>query len=533
MRPMKEFWQSLLGRRLVIYLAAAGLGIVAARAVGGAWWGWWLAAVPLALLALGLRRLAAWSLLAAALAVAVIAGGRYLQATATPASLAPWLARNVQVAGYLPAPPRAVAEGTRVIFPFVLQKVAYRAVPPIVVLALAPWSDRLRQGDQLTMVGYLQPPHRATNPGELYRPGDYPATLQVGDLRLVHHTGRVILPWYRLLLGRLRSRALASLQESMPGAYPEQMGALLGSMVLGTDTCPLPRALGESLRRAGVIHIAVVSGTQISLLFLAVYTLGRTRRRPTAGSMSPLPRPGLVLLAAGLALIYVALVGGGESTVRAALMALLVALGFLLCQVPAVADRHPLQHDYFSALAAAGLLLLLVSPASLLVPGAQLSFAAVAGLIYLVPRLGSLTPAWRPWRWLVAGSLAPQLAVAPLLSWHFGAIPIAGLAANVVAVPLAGLLLAGGLAALAAAAVAPPLALAINSVNLLGLEALVRVAVAFAGLSWASPQFLVRSPLLVALYYLLLAAAAQALWQVRRRQERIRSLRGQPAPVVP
>src|SRR5919108_107348 len=52
-------------------------------------------------------------------------------------------------------------------------------------------------------------------------------------------------------------------------------------------------------------------------------------------------------------------------------------------------------------------------------------------------------------------TIAAQLAVAPLLAWHFGRIPGLGAVANVVAIPLGGMVMVGGMATLTAASVVP------------------------------------------------------------------------------
>src|SRR5207244_7015989 len=50
-------------------------------------------------------------------------------------------------------------------------------------------------------------------------------------------------------------------------------------------------------------------------------------------------------------------------------------------------------------------------------------------------------------------TVAAQLSVAPLLAWHFGRIPGVGAAANLVAIPISGTIMLGGLATLSAASV--------------------------------------------------------------------------------
>lgn len=505
----------------MLYALAMTAGIAAASSLGGmpaAWLGLGAAALVTAWL---LRRRAGWPLAAMLVACVAVAGGRYLQAARVPPALAVTLGHHAALTGTIAEPPRPAAEGRRAIFALTLTAIGRLPAPGITALAVTPWRADLRHGDRVRLTGLVTAPRPETNPAQVMRRSDYPAVVFVDDPRLLERLGWQPPGLLPRALAALRGRALAVFERGMPGAFPQQMGGLLGSMVLGVTACPLARSISDSFRQAGIIHIAVVSGTQITLLFMAIYCLGGLRRR--SGTMTALPRPGLVVAAGLLVLAYVVLVGGGEPTVRAGLMAAVAAVGYALQQVPAVAERHGLQADAYTALAAAGAALLLVSPTSLFVPGAQLSFAAVWGLVYLQPRLAAWhgSPAWQ---FATASSLAPQVAVLPLLAWHFGALPLAGFAVNLVAVPLAALLLGGGIGALVLGMVWLPAAIPLNWGNRLLMEVILAAAIAAGKLPWLSPQLMVRSAWPVLLYYLVLCAVTEAAWQAHLHRERKRNI---------
>jgi competence protein ComEC len=82
---------------------------------------------------------------------------------------------------------------------------------------------------------------------------------------------------------------------------------------------------------------------------------------------------------------------------------------------------------------------LTLSPAAANDPGWQLSFAAVAAILALEPRLASALEARRfapPFAHAVAMTLAATLGTAPLLSLHFGRLSLVSLPVNVVAAPV-------------------------------------------------------------------------------------------------
>jgi competence protein ComEC len=113
----------------------------------------------------------------------------------------------------------------------------------------------------------------------------------------------------------------------------------------------------------------------------------------------------------------------------------------------------------------AALVLLFVRPTFLFDVGFQLSFAAVGAIVTLVPVFEGWIPArWtagRIRRWTVnmtLVSLAATLGTMPVLLFHFGQVPLAGLGLNLVAIPATTLTLGGGLIAVACAGWAAPIA---------------------------------------------------------------------------
>jgi competence protein ComEC len=192
---------------------------------------------------------------------------------------------------------------------------------------------------------------------------------------------------------------------------------LLRGMVLGQDERidPLVRA---DFRDSGLAHLLAVSGYNVMLLAaLALPLLGLARVGPSLRTAALL----------GLIALYVPLAGAGPSLQRAAVMG---AAGLI-----ALAAARPPSRSYALLLAAA--VTLALNPRVAGDPGWQLSLAAVGGILWVAP---ALRPALRflprPLAEGAAITLAATLATAPLIAFHFDSVPLAGLPANLLALPV-------------------------------------------------------------------------------------------------
>jgi competence protein ComEC len=223
----------------------------------------------------------------------------------------------------------------------------------------------------------------------------------------------------------VRLRAAGALESGTPD--PE--ASLLRGFLLGEDDRIDPGTV-EDFKRAGLAHLLAVSGDCVMLLaLLGAWLLG------IAGT--PLRARLLALLV--LIAVYVPVAGGGPSIQRAGIMG---AAGV----IAALAGR-PRWRWYALGLAAA--LTLLINPRSVGDPSWQLSFAAVTGiLVFAAPirdlilgsrggREGRESPSAAR-RALAEGAgvtIAATLATAPLFAHHFGAVSLASLPANLLALP--------------------------------------------------------------------------------------------------
>ena len=199
-------------------------------------------------------------------------------------------------------------------------------------------------------------------------------------------------------------------------------------------------------------------------------------------------------------------------------MVLLGAVSLFLALSP-LARQRSFRLDRLTLLAAATLLLLIVHPEQLFNPAMQLSYVAVLGLIAVTPALMRLfrhvlgTVALCP-----AATLGAQLMMAPVLAWHFGVISLAGIFTNLVAIPLVSLLVPFGLLAMLCALCCPPLAVALNMINVPLLRALLFVSTQASRLPWAECPWPLRSFGAVIAYYAFIGLGTLAL---SRRLDRL------------
>jgi competence protein ComEC len=194
----------------------------------------------------------------------------------------------------------------------------------------------------------------------------------------------------------------------------EARGLLEGFLV--GETSAVSEVTVEAMRKAGLSHFVAVSGSNVALFlgFVAAVTLplGIGPKRRALFGLLALP-------------LFVVATGFEPSVVRASAMAGLVLAGRLLDVVLEV----------WQVIALASIAVLVHDPWLIRSVGFQLSVMATCGVV-----AGARWPGVPgKIRRALAVTLGAQLAVAPLLLWHFGSIPLLSPLSNLVAAPLVSL----------------------------------------------------------------------------------------------
>ena len=251
-------------------------------------------------------------------------------------------------------------------------------------------------------------------------------------VHVVLHGGDWRIVGYRGGIGGVSDRLRAHVARAIAPGLEGERRAVLSGIVLGEDE-GLSEELRDSFKASGLYHLLAVSGQNITFLALGVLGLAW---------LLGIPRLAAEVVAIAAIAAYVLAVGWQPSVVRAGVAGGLASLAWLL--------SRPRDRWHFLALGAA--VLLAWTPASLLEPGFQLSFAAVGAIFLLMPRLRLALEGYPMTDWLrdvLAVSIACGAATAPILWLQFGSVPIYSLLANVLVTlaigPLLGLALVGSL----------------------------------------------------------------------------------------
>ncbi|MBI2804790.1 MAG: DNA internalization-related competence protein ComEC/Rec2 [Planctomycetes bacterium] len=378
--------------------------------------------------------------------------------------------------------------------------------------------DDITVGDEVELLGRLSLPGSAMNPGEFdyakfLRDQGVTATLTVLDSDEVSLNRR---GWPMSLFGWL-AVVRGWGQRTLARDFSTQH-AVAAALLLGEGS-GMTGESWEQYLRTGVIHVLAISGQHFVVLAGFLWLLVRiagVRRRQAAPVLA-------VLLIA-----YALLTGGRPPVMRAAWVVAAYCGGIVF--------QRPVSHANTFALAWIGVAL--VNPTDIFNAGCQLSFLAVAVLVWGVSRwmeeptdpLKRLVDESRPWyslafawlmRWVLASyalNAAVWLAVSPLVAAHYHTVSPIALLIGPPMVLLTSLGLLTGFAFLLCAGWCWPLALPFawaTQASLLGCEALV----SFGQLVPGAYFFVADIPtwwLWILYVGMLLGLTASATWRVGR-----------------
>ena len=239
-----------------------------------------------------------------------------------------------------------------------------------------------------------------------------------GDYRV---TGRAALWWLYAPKTLARTFQRLALQ-----CFPEDVAPLMKALLTGNKReYYADEAVSTAMKTAGFSHIVAVSGMHVAFLVTALGLISRSKRRTA-------------ILGIPLIVLFMAMIGFTPSVTRAGIMQCMLLLAPLLRR----------ENDPPTSLAAAGLLLLLINPRAIAGAGFQLSFAAMAGLIFCSDRV---------YRWLLperpaqdksakkravpraiarsvcsiaAASAGAMIFTTPIAAWRFGFVPLYSIFTN-------------------------------------------------------------------------------------------------------
>lgn len=378
-----------------------------------------------------------------------------------------------------------------------------------------PYPD-VEAGDRVHVTGTLRALPARRNPADfdygayLARRGIH-ATLTGSDGTALVVTGSAA-GWADRIANAARRHVRWALRAHVRAEEPR---AVLSALLLA-DRSGIDRDTREAFVVTGLMHLLAISGLHVLLVGMALYHFLKPLLNRLGWSWRgvEITRAGITLALLGL---YVVATGAPASAVRALVMAALLIVG-------AATERA---HNTLNAVGVAAVVLLLARPTALFDVGFQLSFAAVGGIVALVPVLRGWVPAWwtagqfrRGATNLTLASLGATLGTLPVLLFHFGRVPLAGLALNLAAIPATAGTLGGGLAAVACAGWAPPVADLAGAAAEFGATVLLWISRTGAEwLAWTNVGGFVRDSWLLA--SIVGALLGLAFWQRPRARWRL------------
>jgi competence protein ComEC len=303
------------------------------------------------------------------------------------------------------------------------------------VLVFVPRYPEYKYGDVLQLTGELQTPPLLDDfdyRGYLAHQGIY-TTMSFPQIdKLDDGKGFKPLAWIYSLRGKL-SRTLADV-------LPEPQASLAQGILLGMRG-NIPADLNQDFVRSGTSHILAISGANISimagiLLGVGIWLFGRKRYL-------------YIWLALAAIWFYTVITGLNPPVVRGAIMASI----FL------VAEALGRQRSAAAALTLAAAVMMGVQPYVLGDASFQLSFMAMAGLIFIYPvfrdygrkiissRIGDegvLASLANLTVDTSSATLAAIVAVWPLIAYYFGLFSLVGPLATFLAMPVLPLIIATG-----------------------------------------------------------------------------------------
>jgi competence protein ComEC len=295
--------------------------------------------------------------------------------------------------------------------------------------------------------------------------------------------------------GNLFKKYLYKLKASMLAVtgriLPEPESALLGGILLGTRD--FSDELSEQFRTTGTAHIVAISGFNVTIVAGIFDAMLRRFGRKVSfyGSMLGI-------------LSLVVITGAQASVVRAGIMGVFVLL----------AQRAGRMYASMNALLLTSCIMLVQNPKLLVFDlGFQLSFAALAGLLFLQPRMDSAFPSF-PLKAHLFPTIAAQITTTPLLLHNFGNFSFVSILTNLLVLPLIPWAMLIGFISVITGFILPAAGMWLGAVSWFLLAYIIKAIEICASLPGAAVSGIPFPLWAVILYYLILIA--YLTWKPKR-----------------
>ncbi len=293
--------------------------------------------------------------------------------------------------------------------------------------------NELGIGQKVSIKGTINKARGERNPGEF----DYYKYLTTKGISATLYAGSV--GYMKIEDGStnpiLNSIFLArkNISDQIEKIYNKTSGSLLKGLILA-DRSEIDYRVKESFINSGVIHVLAVSGLHVGFIVLIfLFLFNRTNIYVR-----------VILTITGLVL-FLLITNHPPSVFRATIMASVMLLTFL-------SNRN---YNAVNSLSIAALILLIIDPSELFNPGFQLSFSAVLSILLFYPLLGKwikeldLKSNFTKYLLLFSAvSFAAQLGTLPFTLIYFHKLSVISLLANILVIPMIGVIVSLGILSL-------------------------------------------------------------------------------------
>ncbi|MCW8850879.1 MAG: ComEC family competence protein, partial [Melioribacteraceae bacterium] len=308
-------------------------------------------------------------------------------------------------------------------------------------------------GNSISLIGTIARAKNARNPGEF----DYEKYLNENGISGVINCYKPeqieIIGQEYLTIPNIVFNVRKGIDEIINKNHSPASAALLKGVLLA-DRKDLDYDIRNSFVNSGVIHVLAVSGLHVGFITGIFFLLfGRFDIRIK-----------YLLTIFGI-LLFLIITGGHSSVFRASTMAIV----FLVAKLTA---RNT---NGFNSIAIAAFILLLLDPNELFNPGFQLSFSAVLSILVIYPIFSekikrlNIKNYFKNILLFCSVSLAAQLGTMPFTLIYFNKLSIISIFANLLVIPIIGIIVALGIITLIFA-FASPVATIFASANTILIE---------------------------------------------------------------
>jgi len=332
-----------------------------------------------------------------------------------------WFDTKITVTGIITDDPDRSLDKTRFVFLPCEGEVPRLCEAEGFLLATMQNGNSVSYGDEVSVTGIIKRPENFMTDTD--REFDYVNYLKVHDIY-----GLMTVSHIEIISQHNKSgfvEKLFSIKKYFVGTiknlFPKNEAGLFAGIIIGEKSL-LPKDVLADFQIAGLTHMIVLSGYNITIIALAIITLlayaGFGYRARRVGAMVVIP-------------IFLVMTGFGASSVRAGIMSLIM---FLL----QITTRSA--HNLRIILYTAGLMIFMNPRILLHDPSFHMSFLAFIGLVYVTPVLENIFKT----RNLVVETLSVQIFVLPYILWMSGRISLLLLVSNILTVPIVPIIMGAG-----------------------------------------------------------------------------------------